>query len=174
MKNLKLLLATTAILSSAYALNVKAEEPETAIMNVKATIINVLGFTILQDVDFGHMESTGVIEVEMNPKTGHVAGSQNSLSPTQNGILILTSYESAPKTISLPSSVTLKNNAGSELSFIPQFDVIEEFNPERGGAVLKDITYGIGGSLRNNQAQTTDSGVYTGELTITAVVDTGA
>ena len=177
MRNFKLLLATTAILSTSLAANVWADEPETATMNVKATIITPGKITIIQDLDFGHIitPSNG-FTTSVDPVTGDSGGSFPSRTSYHNGIVILASNQSSPKTISLPESVTLTNNMGSEIRLTPQSGVIEDASYSAYGSNLHDVTYGIGGTISpgNNYLPDSRDGIYAGELTITAVEDPGA
>ena len=178
MKNKFLLLGATALLSTGLAIGVMADdEPSTTTLKASAEIVVADMVVPVQDIDFGRfMMQPSDLENDfiatMNPETGVVTSEGTSHSGGKNGQVIVTSTYSSPKKIQIPTTVWLTDYEGHLMSIDTNFVQIGN-NSGVGPYIVK--TYGIGGTLRGFSGYNGyGAGVYTGELTVTVIEDTGA
>ena len=177
MKNFKLLLATTALLSTGFAMGVLADdEPSTATLNVHVGIVAVDEIIPIQDIDFGtFILREADFESDFTRTMNAANGSVNADGhyhignyETKNGQVMLTMLSSSPKKILLPENVTLFDYNRHEIDYAPSFT---EIDTKEHDEFTKKI-YGIGGTLHSSVG-VYGLGDYTGELTVTVIADTG-
>ena len=182
MKNLKLLLATTAILAAS-TMAANAYEYSTD-MNVHVRVVSPAGITKTQDVDFGTVvKNSSYNFVNMSPTTGIVyinnenePASQEAygtfFGKTTNGLFsigwrdesMLGGGESSVS-LNYENSVLLKNANGGSITYEPNVVKIGSQAIGAGDEFLDD--YAVGGKLTG--LSSAQAGDYTGQLTITFV-----
>ena len=176
MKKLNLLLATTAILSmGTMAANAGDELSPDATLDVHVNIVQPSRVYELQDIDFATLISNydgDHYEVTMNSTTGSLTAPEGILlvGTPKNGLVEISMANANLQTLSLPSSVTLSNDDGEEVTYRPDFAVT------RSVAVGENYvtkTFGIGGVLRVDDGVGIIKGDFTGVLEITRIEDTG-
>ena len=176
MKNFKLLLATTAILSTALAMNVKADEPSSTTLNVDVELLVPDVVIPVQHIDFGKIivdpEQVGQQEfsVTMDPATGEINDYDAAKlhGKRKNGQVSLAYLYSSKKTIELPSNIFLYSLDGHQMGFAPDF--AEIYSNSRAQFYTK--TYGIGGNLYVSSGNYGfQPGKYSGQLTVTVIAD---
>ena len=195
MKNFKLLLATTAILSTGFAMNVKAigvKGNETAIIPVFLDIVAPISFTVEHPLDFGRIMAKDVnsmvVDIDNSGVTSITSSTlkadSTATSPyvlEQGGLAIISGTDCTH--ISLPStSVSLTNSAGSAFPSnatgsaggYTLTNITCETDSNTGKAKIYGKLYLNGGYMMNGgheEKLAVLPGRISGEMTVTAVYD---
>ena len=177
MRNYKLLLATTAILSAALAMDTKADLSynDSTDISVNVNIINAHGIIVVDDtIEFGDLAFTNdqhTATVTLDPDSGGRTITGSGVVATYDfdgeglAAFNLNIPEGYAATITFPENILLDDTEGHEIEFTPSYTSAPT-SPANGN--YTEIGYIIGGSI--DLTGETVPGGYQTSFEVTVVV----